>query len=602
MSALWGCLACTVAALSAAAEPGARVPLRVPTFPPAGPRLEEARNPVDPTKLFAPQQFVAGPEFGLVTTPEGAFAVDARGVQGPLVAPGKQPIAAAMPVGKAGAILLVTPSGAGFLAPTLDAALRGEGLTERKAVPAVVAFDAAEDVVVIAQREAVHVSLDQGQQYTRVALPAGHVVEDVFARADGVVALVARARKARGSVVFVSNRGGPFTASAFQPHGLRRVGGLITSRFGCLAALTDDGVTWWAPSWGRSLECSPEGAPPGAPAAGDPFGLEAYETPRLHLTTADAGPRPPAKLPTATDPPTPRAAPEGQRATGPAPGHGLPHSLGLKGWGRGEGVLHGSDGPLCSGADCLRLAFPPTPVRGRHELWRITDARCAESDVEQGPSRRCKLGATPVTPASLAVVDHGARSVRAVRPSTDCPRRTILQSRSVMLVSCETDGTPLEQVFPDGRTQTLSANFGSTRLQLVDVSDDGTFVVSHPPVGLVAVGHPSGGQTAFRTLDGPLLWARPLRAGHALVARRTDQRLELGVDAPGRGFVALAPPIDLGGEHALDLSIRSDGTLLLRTHATLRRLPAGEASKAREYATRDSLIMSDGTLQPARAR
>jgi hypothetical protein len=121
-----------------------RAPLKVPTFVPTKPGPDQARKFVDVDKLFATQRFVAGHQFGVVTTPHGAFVVDSPGVRGPLPVSGEAPLAAAMPVGKEGAVYLLTADGRAVVVPSLDAALAGERGVERKGVALVVSFERRE--------------------------------------------------------------------------------------------------------------------------------------------------------------------------------------------------------------------------------------------------------------------------------------------------------------------------------------------------------------------------------------------------------------------------------------------------------------------------
>jgi hypothetical protein len=95
--------------------------------------------------------------------------------------------------------------------------------------------------------------------------------------------------------------------------------------------------------------------------------------------------------------------------------------------------------------------------------------------------------------------------------------------------------------------------------------------------------------------------ARPLRAGHALVAKSVGERgerLELGVDAPGAGYRALLPAIDLAGEHAVGLEIQADGTLVLLLHPKRRVTPRIANDQVDPDPPHRMRVMSDGSLEP----
>lgn len=587
-----------------------RAPLELPALEPGAPLLELATRTTEARQLLQKQHFVAGHQFGIVSTSSGAFVVDQRGVFGPILAPGAEPVVAAMPIRRDGAVLVLTATGKLHETATLASALRGEGYVQRGVLFAPVAFDAAEDVVVLAEARAVHVSLDAGASFARVELPVDQSVAEVFARADGVVVVVARATNDDAKrTVLVSRRASKLAPSTYQAHDLARRGGVIHTRWGCAAALTADGSTWWAPHWMRTGACTPLAQrKPKSTARGeqavlddedDPLGVAPYAIPFLRLTRWPS-PKPPTLQPTPTVPATPKLAPPGQRAVGPSPETGVLGGLGYGGGGGGR--LEGVGSTSCAGATCLSHAPFPLQVPGRHELWAFDDAVCEAKDVTPvAPGarwNRCAAGAVASRSASLAVLDHTTGALRTVGLPPDCRHEAWLQSRSLMLVPCvRRDGTSLELVTPDGRATTLWRALGGPSPKLVDVSDDGTVVVSLGR-SVFAVRDPSrSGVASLRTLESQALLALPLRGGHALVAKGVGPRgeqLELGIDVPGKGHAPLGGPIDLRGEHALGLELRDDRTVVVLTHPTQRALVRGLHNEA----PRRMLVMNDGTLEP----
>jgi hypothetical protein len=244
---------------------------------------------------------------------------------------------------------------------TKDSVLRAASVTDARdgKLSKVLSLPYASDLAVTsglavaADATTLHLTRDAGKTFTKVKPKTDLTIDNVFARADGLVAVLG-SDKAGDPSLLLAKDGVTFAPSVFQPTKVFQIGSHIYAN-GCPGAiLASDGKTWnrWdnehgAPlsgsAWGHALNISSE-----------PHAFFARE-----LTT----------LATPSAPAPDKESLKGKPGSCPAPG-------GLGGLGMGGFGGRRRRGGACAGVSCLRATVGEEPRVTANEVAFYTDGAC----------------------------------------------------------------------------------------------------------------------------------------------------------------------------------------------------------------------------------
>ncbi len=429
---------------------------------------------------------------------------------------------------------------------TQDAVLRAPDVLAAKAgafqkvlaISYPVAFASTKGMVVAATSTTLHVSKDSGKTFTKIAPKQDLTIEDVFARPDGLLAILGR--DAAGEVsLWIAKDGATFVRSSVQSARVGQVGSHLYVN-GCPGGiLSSDGTIWnrWDEEYRAPFSFSAWATP-----------LEVSSWPRAFTSTT---------WPNLASPPPPAPDPKGSIKGAPgACTHGPGGAIGIGGLGRGRRA------GACVGASCIRGSLGELPRETPTELAFYADGACerdAKGACTDAPWRRAPH-----------VWLKGSKAPIAVPAGCDPIRMT--SAGGVGALFCRSGSSMAVHTIAKDGTFHAEGTVPAQTIEDVTIAADGTLVV-HPrcgakdhgqtgacPAALVRAPSPLGAASAWRSTTVPRAYAyRVLPSGHALVVAGIEgdpQKLSLVVDRPGKPPLTLAN-VTLTGD-LIDLVVEKD--------------------------------------------
>jgi len=418
--------------------------------------------------------------------------------------------------------------------------------TKVLAIPYATDFAVTKGLAVAADSTTLHISHDGGKTFTKLKPSGDLTIENVFARADGLIA-VEGLDKAGEHAVWIAKDGKTFVASKLQPPSVGQTGSYLFA-YGCPGGvLSSDGVTWNA--WEGEYS---------APLSFDAWGMPLVPS---------SWPRPfsAAKLANLIDPPAP--APSKDTVTGKP---GACNKGGLGGVAMGLGRRGYRRGGACVGAACVRASLGDDPKSTETEVGLYGDGLC-----ERDEKGLCVKG--PWKRAPHAAINSGA----PIDLPAGCDPTRMLTAGGIGVLVCAGVGkTALYTIAKDGVFREEATLPMSIEPDDVTIAPDGTLLV-HPvcgakgqgvtgpcPKALVRAPRPLGAKDAWREVSRGLAY-RVLGNGAVLIVAsgKDPQRFSLFVEGPGNIETTIATELFVAGD-LLDVRVEKDRIVIVEQITT----------------------------------
>lgn len=426
-------------------------------------------------------------------------------------------------------------------------------------VPFAVDFAATAGMVVAADARTLHVSKNGGQSFTKVTPKIDVTIEQIFARADGLIAI--EGNDAAGeSVLLLAKDGVTFAPSKFRPSPLMQAGTHLFG-YGCPGAiLSSDGVTWnrWEHDYGTPVDGSPWGN-----------ALQPSSWPRAFDVS---------KYPTLASPAAPTPAAEG--VTGkPGKCSGGVGGIGMGGGGRGR-----RRGGACIGAACVRASIGEEPRGTPTSVAFYGDGVC---------DRDAKGACKPSWKREPHVWLSGAKA--PIDLPAGCVPIRMLTAGGIGVLFCEKDAQT-SAVYTVAKDAVFKAEGTVPAIAIDDVTiaSDGTLLV-HPVCGEKAQGESGlcpgalvrtpaalGTASAWRETAKGFAY-RVLPGGAVLVIGGDTSKIALSIDRAGKSQ-SWGPGIVLTAD-LVDVEVLKDRVVLVQ-QMTMRK-------ETRAYVAADGLVAQE---------
>lgn len=424
------------------------------------------------------------------------------------------------------------------------------------ALPFAVDFAVTAGMVVAADARTLHVTKNGGQSFTKVTPKVDVTIEQVFARADGLLAIEGN-DKAGESVLLLAKDGTTFVPSKFRPTRLMQSGAYLFGH-GCPGAiLSSDGITWnrWEHDYGTPVDGSPWGA-----------ALQPSSYPRAFDVS---------KYPTLASPAAPEPAKEGITGT-PGKCGGGGSGIGFGGGGRGR-----RRGGACIGASCIRASIGDEPRATSTQVAFYGDGVC-----ERDAKGACK----PKWKREPHVWLNSSKG--PIELPTGCSAIRLLSAGGIGVLFCEKD-TQTSNVYTIAKDGVFQAEgtVPAFAIDAVTIATDGTLVV-HPvcgekgqgesglcPGALVRSPSALGAANAWRQTQKGFAY-RVLPGGAVLVIGGDTSTVTFSIDRAGKSQ-SWGPSVVLVAD-LVDVEVLKDRVVLVQQMTTRK--------EKRAYLAADGLV------------